>query len=129
MDQSIKIGATYGIGVAERVLRAAGQTLAEHCTPHTVGRWRAKSVAVIFLGIDVELACLQIQTARQTFAERALVLRGSDEPLGTVTFSAIIADMTYAKGGDLEEVLNLLAAAAAELRDEIAVLRPGRTET
>lgn len=56
LDQVTSIGAAHGIGVVERVLRALGQTLRDHCMPHRVGRWEAKRIAIVFDNCDPEAA-------------------------------------------------------------------------
>lgn len=121
VNQSTAIASSYGIGVGERVLRTVGRTLQESCSPHLVGRWKARSLVVVFEGVSVASARALLDAARGDLAGRVLRLRENDEPIGVVTFGAALAALEDPRAEDVDRVLRLLADSAARLSDQVAV--------
>lgn len=94
LDQTTEIARDHGIGVVERVLRAMGETLRDHCLPHRVGRWEAKELAVVFEDVSLEEAHDMLDGARKAFGRRNLKLTDSGEALSPVSLSAGLAQVT-----------------------------------
>lgn len=120
LDQMTAIASEHGIGVSERVLRAMGETLRDHCLPHRVGRWEAKDLAVVFEGVTREEAHDLLDGARKAFARRSIKLAENDRALGKLTLSAGLAQ---SMNGMREDVVTTatarLAQAQASGRDKV----------
>lgn len=91
LDQLIAINEQHGRMVGDNVLRAVAATLRQTCKDYEVVRWTGDEFLVIFRATPVARAFAMIQDAREHVAARTLRLRGTGQPIGTVTFSAGIA--------------------------------------
>lgn len=122
LDQTTEIAGVHGIGVVERVLRAMGETLRDHCLPHRVGRWEAKELAVVFEGVSLGQAHDMLDGARKAFGRRSLKLTDSGETLGTVSLSGGLAQVMNGMREDVVQAANeRLRTARASGADRIIV--------
>lgn len=91
LDDLEPINARYGRQVGDNVLRALSATLRQTCEDNPVIRWSGTEFLVAMEGFSAGSARSLIEEARNAMAARTLRLRGTGEPIGTVTFSAGIA--------------------------------------
>lgn len=112
LDQLIAINAQHGRMVGDNVLRAVAATLRQTCKEYEVVRWTGDEFLVIFRATPVARAFSMIQEARDLVAGRTLRLRGTGEPIGTVTFSAGIASGRHVDATDVVDVARERALAA-----------------
>ena len=125
LDQVTSIGAAHGIGVVERVLRALGQTLRDHCMPHRVGRWEAKRIAIVFDNCDPEAARDMLNAARKAFSRRKLQRVENETPIGEVTCSAGLVLAPNAVSEDLiADAADALARASNGLGNRVILEQP-----
>lgn len=88
VDHFKSVNDRFGHIVGDRVLKAIAQALSESCPGHLVARYGGEEFALIFSGVEIEAALQLVEGARAAVASKHYRLRESDEPLGTVTFSA-----------------------------------------
>lgn len=91
VDHFKRINDSFGHSVGDNVLRALAATLRETCDGHHVARWGGEEFMIVMKATPLETAHGLIDRARRAMARRDLKLRGSGEPIGTVTFSAGVA--------------------------------------
>lgn len=91
VDHFKRINDSFGHSVGDNVLRALAATLRDTCEGHHVARWGGEEFMVVMKGTPLETAHGLIDRARRAMARRDLKLRGSGDPIGTVTFSAGVA--------------------------------------
>lgn len=91
IDHFKAINDRFGHAVGDRVLNAVAETLAESVKPHMVGRFGGEEFVVLLPGLDGDEAFRLIERARASLGKRVLRVRGTDELIGQVTFSAGIA--------------------------------------
>jgi diguanylate cyclase len=100
VDHFKQINDTHGHGVGDRVLRMVAQVLETGCSGHLVARFGGEEFVVLFEGIAPPEAAAIIGAARETLATRRFRVRGTDAPVGVVTFSAGVARGHCAAGGE-----------------------------
>ena len=82
----------YGHVVGDRVLKLVAASLQESCGDNFLARWGGEEFLVIFNGaVTPDEAFTILNGAREDLASRKVKLRTTDEPLGTLSFSAGIA--------------------------------------
>ena len=91
IDRFKRINDGHGHGVGDRVLRMVAETLNESCGEHLVARLGGEEFAILFEGLTPAEAAAMLDEARANLAGRTFKVRGTDAPLGMVTFSAGIA--------------------------------------
>lgn len=88
VDHFKSVNDKYGHVVGDRVLKSIANALSMACAPHLVGRWGGEEFLVIIADTDLNDAKRIIEEARESVAGRRYKLRETDEPLGSITFSA-----------------------------------------
>lgn len=97
VDRFKRVNDRFGHAVGDRVLKAIGEALLKACNGHLVARYGGEEFVVLFSGVARGAALATLEMARATVAAKRYRLRESDEPLGSVTFSA---GMTQAAPGE-----------------------------
>lgn len=87
----------YGHVVGDRVLQLVANSLTKSCEPHLVARWGGEEFIILMNGVAVEDAAAIVDRARNDLAGRTVRLRTTDEPMGTITFSAGVAPLSGRK--------------------------------
>jgi diguanylate cyclase len=88
VDRFKTVNDRFGHAVGDRVLKAIAEALSEACAGHLVARYGGEEFAILFTGLDRAMAQRVLDEARRSIASKRYRLRGTDEPLGEVTFSA-----------------------------------------
>lgn len=88
IDRFKLVNDNFGHAVGDRVLKAIGEVLDEHCRGHLVARFGGEEFAVLFADLGIAQAAACLDAARTIVAGKRYRLRESDAPLGEVTFSA-----------------------------------------
>lgn len=88
VDHFKSVNDRFGHAVGDRVLKSIADALTTSCTGHLVARYGGEEFAVLFAGIDPDVARVTLDAARATVASKRYRLRESDAPLGEITFSA-----------------------------------------
>jgi diguanylate cyclase len=91
VDRFKKINDTHGHAVGDRVLKMVAEVLRKCCDEHMVARIGGEEFVVLFEGLSPPEAGALLDEARTDLASRNFRVRGTDEPLGQVTFSAGVA--------------------------------------
>ncbi|MFK3889004.1 GGDEF domain-containing protein [Sphingomonas sp. NPDC079357] len=110
VDALDAINDRYGRAVGDNVLNAFAATLQQTFADEELIRWSGNEFVFITRGLPIAAARLLTDQALSSFAARRLRLRGSGEPIGTVTASAGIA--TGAAGGQESSLIAARANAA-----------------
>ena len=120
VDHFKSINDRYGHSIGDRVLKMVATSLAEICHPHLVARWGGEEFIILMNGVDLDNATTMVDRARAELSTRNLRVRETDEPLGTITFSACVAQLN---GRKFEEAVSdadvLLYRAKANGRDQV----------
>ncbi|WP_312026748.1 diguanylate cyclase [Sphingomonas endolithica] len=88
VDHFKAVNDRFGHAVGDRVLKAIAETLSLCCDGHLVTRYGGEEFAVLFSGVDSAKALKTLEAARKALAAKRYRVRGSDVPLGELTFSA-----------------------------------------
>lgn len=91
IDHFKTINDSHGHGVGDRVLRMVGEVLGANCGPHMVARIGGEEFAVLFEDMEPPTAGELLDGARTDLAGRNFKVRGTDQPIGRITFSAGVA--------------------------------------
>ena len=91
IDRFKRINDGHGHGVGDRVLRMVAETLQECCGEHMVARLGGEEFAILFDGLGPGDAGKLLDSARDSLSTRDFRVRGTDAPLGQITFSAGVA--------------------------------------
>ncbi|VXC43019.1 GGDEF domain-containing protein [Sphingomonas sp. 8AM] len=110
VDTLEAINDRFGRAVGDNVLNAFAATLQQTFAEEELIRWSGNEFVFITRGMPVATARVLTDQALSSFAARRLRLRGSGEPIGTVTASAGIA--TGAAGGQEGSLIAARANAA-----------------
>ncbi|MEG8040522.1 diguanylate cyclase [Sphingomonas sp. LR60] len=110
VDALDTINDRYGRAVGDNVLNAFSATLHQTFPDEELIRWSGNEFVFITRGLPVSGARLLTERALSAFAARRLRLRGTGEPIGSVTASAGIA--TGAAGGQESSLIAARANAA-----------------
>ena len=100
VDRFKAINDMFGHAVGDRVLRAVGRTIAEECEGCVTARYGGEEFVVLVPGDDPAGV---VERARQRVAGKRFRLRDTDALLGTITFSAGLAQI--AAGEPLDAAL------------------------
>jgi diguanylate cyclase len=89
-----KINDNHGHDTGDRILKMVAEALAEGVGEDAfVGRFGGEEFLVLFDGIMARRAAMRIDEIRDELSGRHLVSKTTGEPLGTVTFSAGVAQL------------------------------------
>lgn len=91
VDSFKTVNDRFGHTVGDRVLKMVAASLAASCAPHLVGRWGGEEFIVVMQGDEAQSCGAILDKARVDLAARRFKLRETDEPLGTISFSAGVA--------------------------------------
>lgn len=120
VDHFKSINDRYGHAIGDRVLKMVASSLAEICHPHLVARWGGEEFIILMNGVDLAGAASTVDRARAALSTRNLKVRETDEPLGSVTFSAGVAPLNGRKFEDaVSDADVLLYRAKANGRDQV----------
>ena len=103
IDHFKKINDNFGHDTGDRILKMVADALSEGAGEDAfVGRFGGEEFLVLFDGIMARRAAMRVDEIRDELSGRHLVSKTSGEPLGTVTFSAGIAQLQPGEGeGDV----------------------------
>ncbi len=124
IDHFKRVNDTHGHDVGDRVLRVIAESLAavsdDKCH---VARHGGEEFVLLFRGFAPSEAKARLDKIRERMAERKLVSRTTDEPIGQVTFSAGLANvLDYAdKSAALKAADDALYAAKEGGRNQVFV--------
>ena len=94
VDHFKRINDAHGHDTGDRVIRLIADMLATISNDHChVARHGGEEFVLLFRGLGVSEAHSKLDKLREQMAERRLVNRKNDEPLGQITFSAGVADV------------------------------------
>ena len=91
IDHFKAINDGHGHPVGDRVLRMVAEVLQQSCPGQLVARLGGEEFVVLFDGLSPDAAGAILETAREDLASRTFRVRGTDAPIGQVTFSAGVA--------------------------------------
>jgi len=91
IDHFKVINDTYGHAVGDRALKLVAEALTRALAPWPVSRWGGEEFLVLAEIPDAARLAEKVAIAKDALAERNLKLRETDEPMGTITFSAGVA--------------------------------------
>lgn len=91
VDHFKAVNDRFGHTVGDRVLKAIGEALSQACVGQLVARYGGEEFAVLFSGVEPDVARETLETARKTIAAKRYRLRESDVPVGEITISAGLA--------------------------------------
>lgn len=91
VDRFKLINDGHGHAVGDRVLKMVADVLSACCDKYMVARIGGEEFVVLFDGLTPEQAGILLNEAREDLASRNFRIRGTDEPLGQITFSAGVA--------------------------------------
>lgn len=94
VDHFKAVNDRFGHTVGDRVLKAIGEALSQACVGQLVARYGGEEFAVLFSGVECDVARETLETARKTIAGKRYRLRESDEAVGEITISAGLAKAT-----------------------------------
>jgi diguanylate cyclase len=104
IDHFKLINDNFGHDTGDRILRLVADALSEGAGEDTcVGRYGGEEFLILFDGIMARRAAMRVDDIRDDLQNRALVSRTTGESLGTVTFSAGVAQLR--EGEDVAEML------------------------
>jgi diguanylate cyclase len=104
IDHFKKFNDTHGHDTGDRILRLVADALAEGAGDDTfVGRYGGEEFLILFDGIMARRAAMRVDEIRDELQNRSLVSRTTGESLGTITFSAGVAQLQ--NGEDVGEML------------------------
>lgn len=94
IDHFKRINDTHGHDAGDRVIRLIAEMLATISNDHChIARHGGEEFVMLFRAISLTEAHKKLDDLREQMADRRLVNRKTDEPLGQITFSAGIADV------------------------------------
>lgn len=91
VDRFKLINDGHGHAVGDRVLKMVADVLRNCCSHYMVARIGGEEFVVLFEGLNPVEAGAMLDDARVDLASRNFRIRGTDEPLGQITFSAGVA--------------------------------------
>ncbi|WP_082450065.1 sensor domain-containing diguanylate cyclase [Sphingomonas sp. Leaf231] len=97
IDHFKSVNDNFGHAVGDRVIRMVAQTLASE-KGMMVARYGGEEFALLFEDTPLDAAALVIERARQTIADRRPRVRETGEAIGTVSFSAGVAEGRVGEG-------------------------------
>ncbi|WP_244309565.1 GGDEF domain-containing protein [Sphingobium fuliginis] len=94
IDHFKRVNDTHGHDTGDRVIRLIAETLARISDDKChVARHGGEEFVMLFRGLPVSEVKNQLDDVRESMADRRLINRKTDQPVGRVTFSAGIADI------------------------------------
>lgn len=94
IDHFKKVNDTHGHETGDRVIKVIAQSLARISNQNChVARHGGEEFVMLFRGMTPEEVLKVLDETRENMAQRKLVNRMNEEPLGTVTFSGGVADV------------------------------------
>ncbi len=123
IDRFKQVNDGFGHAVGDRVLTAIGQTLTAHCKPHLVARHGGEEFVVLIAGEPATAAEQLIDGARAAVAAKRFRSRETDQPLGSISFSAGVGSLVASEKLEaaLTRIDRALYRAKAEGRDRVLV--------
>ena len=122
IDRFKRINDSHGHAVGDRVLRMVADVLRSNCEPHMVARIGGEEFVVLFDGMEAGAAAQLLDRTRLDLVSRQFKVRGTDAPLGEITFSAGVALCCDRHGeGPLKRADKLLYQAKNGGRNQVAV--------
>lgn len=107
IDHFKKFNDTHGHDTGDRILRLVADALADGAGDDTfVGRYGGEEFLILFDGIMARRAAMRVDEIRDELQNRSLVSRTTGQSLGTITFSAGVAQLQQG-----EDVGNMLKRA------------------
>jgi diguanylate cyclase len=94
------INDSHGHGVGDRVLKAVASVLDATSAGHLVGRYGGEEFVVLLGGVRAPAAAALMDSARRELAHRSFRVRGTEAPIGRVTFSAGVVEGKPGQGWD-----------------------------
>lgn len=94
------INDSHGHGVGDRVLKAVASVLDANSAGHLVGRYGGEEFVVLLGGVRAPAAAALMDSARRELADRSFKVRGTEAPIGQVTFSAGVVEGLPGQGWD-----------------------------
>lgn len=89
IDRFKTVNDRYGHVVGDRVLKLVANSIKDSCGQNILARWGGEEFLVIFSGaVTADEAFTILDKARQDLGNRKVKLRATDQPLGTLSFSA-----------------------------------------
>ncbi len=99
IDHFKKINDNFGHDTGDRILKMVADALSDGAGEDAfVGRFGGEEFLILFDGIMARRAAMRIDEIRDELSGRHLVSKTNGEPLGTVTFSAGVAQLLPAEG-------------------------------
>jgi len=101
IDHFKSVNDTYGHDTGDRILKLVAETLTEGAGEDSlVGRYGGEEFLILFDGIMARRAAMRVDALRDELSGRHLVSKTTGEPLGTVTFSAGVAQLQPGESAD-----------------------------
>lgn len=121
IDRFKTINDSHGHPVGDRVLRMVADILRSTCDKHFVARLGGEEFVVLFEGVEPAAAGALLDRAREELCGRNFRVRGTDAPIGRISFSAGVA--SCANGGEppLKRADDLLYRAKNSGRNRVVV--------
>jgi diguanylate cyclase len=121
VDNFKLINDSHGHGVGDRVLSAVAHSLQRHCSGHMVARLGGEEFVILFEEVAADPAAAIVDKARQELAGKRFRARGTDAPIGSITFSAgvVSAARGEAQADLLKRADNLMYRAKQNGRNRI----------
>ena len=121
IDHLKAINERHGHAVGDRVLKFVAASLAESCDPHLVARWGGEEFIVLLNGVGLAEATAVVNRARVDLSARELRVRETDQSLGSVTFSAGVAQLNGRKFEEaVADATRLLLTVKSGGRNQVA---------
>ena len=123
IDRFKSINDSHGHPVGDRVLRMIAEVLQDACPGCLVARLGGEEFVLLLDGMEPHAAGHVLDKAREDLSSRNFRVRGTDEPVGRITFSAGVARCTAGTGDDapLKRADTLLYRAKNGGRDRVEV--------
>ena len=123
IDRFKAINDSHGHPVGDRVLRMVAEVLRTNCEEHLVARIGGEEFVVLFEGVEPPAAGAMLDAAREDLCSRNFRVRGTDEPIGRISFSAGVASCATLTGTEppLKRADDLLYQAKNGGRNKVVV--------
>ncbi len=122
IDHFKSINDGHGHAVGDRVLKMFADVLSNNCDQHMVARIGGEEFVVLFEGLTPDVAGEILDDARSELGARTFRIRGTDVPLGRVTFSAGVAHCVERSGeAPLKRADDLLYRAKNAGRNQVLI--------
>ncbi|MBS0480747.1 MAG: GGDEF domain-containing protein [Proteobacteria bacterium] len=132
IDHFKQVNDRHGHEAGDRVIKLVAENLARISNDRChVARHGGEEFVILFRGISVPQAFAKLEALREQLAQRRLINRATDVPLGQITFSAGLADVfAYPdRRAALKAADTALYRAKQEGRNRIVMAAPGDSVT